>query len=186
MRIISGTHKGRPFEAPKGQATRPILDRQKESLFNVLRESLPCAGVLDVFAGSGALGLEALSRGASQATFVDRGRHAINVLRRNVASLGFDGRAQVVGRDAFALDVARLHPFGLLFLDPPFPLYERDPVRVHELMERLLTSEWAQPDARAVLRVPVAAEVPSISGPLHITDERRSGESLILIVACGA
>ena len=64
MRIIAGTHRGRPLEAPKGDGTRPILDRQKESLFNILREALPCRGVVDVFAGSGSLGFEALSRGA--------------------------------------------------------------------------------------------------------------------------
>jgi len=183
MRIISGTHRGRPFEAPKGQATRPILDRQKESLFNVLREALPCEGVLDVFAGSGALGLEALSRGASRATFVDRGRQAVSVLRRNVASLGFGERAQVVARDAFTLDASCLHSFGLLFLDPPFPLYERHPTRVHGLMEQLLNSGTAAEDVRCVLRVPIDAQVPEIPGSLELVDRRPAGESLIMILS---
>ncbi len=183
MRIISGTHKGRPFEAPKGQATRPILDRQKESLFNVLREALPCEGVLDVFAGSGALGFEALSRGASRATFVDRGRQAVGVLRRNVASLGFGDRAQVLVRDAFTLDASRIHPFALLFLDPPFPLYERHPTRVHGLMEQLLTSATAAEDVRGVLRVPVDAEVPAFPDSLELVDRRPFGESLIMILS---
>lgn len=182
MRIIAGTHRGRPLQAPKGQGTRPILDRQKESLFNVLRESFPCSGVVDVFAGSGGLGLEALSRGAELATFVERGRPAVLALEQNVASLGLEARARILVRDAFAVDPERIHPFGLVFLDPPFPLYRERPDRVHDLVGKLLCAGPCEADAVAMLRVPAGADVPAWPTGVAETERREAGESVIILL----
>ena len=182
MRIIAGTHRGRPLQAPKGRRTRPILDRQKESLFNVLRASLPCSGVVDVFAGSGGLGFEALPRGAERATFIERGRPAVVALEHNVASLGFEGRAQILVRDAFAVDPAALHPFGLLFLDPPFPLYRDRAERVHTLLAGLLAAPGCEDGAVAMLRVPADAVVPDWPQGVQDVGRRPAGESVIILL----
>ena len=187
MRIISGSFRGRRLKPPQTDATRPILDHQKEALFNILREQLPCFGVLDIFAGSGSLGLEAISRGAEQGTFVERGHKALAALRENVTTLGVGDRARILKRDAFRLDPTGIdHSYGLVFLDPPFPLVTEHPARVVDLAQRLgagLDSE--SPDGgRVVLRVPVALDSLAWPDPpvVRQLDERVFGESRVLIL----
>ena len=128
MRIVGGAWRGRPLVAPAGDATRPTSDRVREALFSSLVSltgdvALGTPSVLDAFAGTGALGLEALSRGATHATFIERDRSALASLRRNVASLGADDRTHVIAADTFA-SVRRPAlpgaPFSLLLLDPPY------------------------------------------------------------------
>jgi 16S rRNA (guanine(966)-N(2))-methyltransferase RsmD len=124
MRIISGTYRGHPLRAPKG-ATRPTTDRTREAVFNLVqhRVALPGARVLDLFAGSGALGLEALSRGAATATFVEQHRGALGVIRRNAASLGVGERCTVLRADALRfLDAPPEAPYDLVLADPPYAL----------------------------------------------------------------
>lgn len=122
MRIIAGCAKGRPILAPKGISTRPTLDRVKESLFSILQFSIPGARVLDLYAGSGNLGLEALSRGASFAVFNDRSRECAQLIHKNVETLGFQAQSQILQLDA--LDAIRRlqsgKAFQLAFLDPPY------------------------------------------------------------------
>jgi 16S rRNA (guanine966-N2)-methyltransferase len=125
MRIVGGRLRGRNLQAPKSQAIRPTADRLRESLFNILMHAygdpLTDARVLDLFAGTGALGAEALSRGASFALFVDQGAEARALLRANVEALGLGGVSKVYRRDATKLGpVAPLDPFSLAFLDPPY------------------------------------------------------------------
>lgn len=128
MRIITGTAKGCRLKAPKGQDTRPTADRIKESLFNILGMKVHGRHVLDLFAGTGNLGLEALSRGAAHAVFVDRA--TAPVIRENALHTRLDGRAEVLKSDAFSA-LARLagmgKSFGLVFCDPPYHkgLWER-------------------------------------------------------------
>jgi 16S rRNA (guanine966-N2)-methyltransferase len=127
MRIVAGTHRGRRIAAPPGRATRPTSDRVREALFALLG---PVEGevVLDLFAGSGALGLEALSRGAAAAIFVDRSPRAVAAIRANARSLGLEDRARVVGRDwraALAAERAAGRRFGLCLCDPPYSLLPR-------------------------------------------------------------
>src|SRR6266480_7374693 len=108
LRIVGGVHRGRRLAAPAGETVRPTSDRAREALFNILSHGsfaaggLPFAGrpVLDAFAGTGALGLEALSRGASAAVFIENGRDALATLRRNIAALGEEDRAHIVAADA--------------------------------------------------------------------------------------
>jgi 16S rRNA (guanine966-N2)-methyltransferase len=125
MRIVGGRFRGRTLTAPKSQAIRPTADRLRESLFNILAhgygDPLDGARVLDLFAGTGALGLEALSRGAGFVLFVDDGAEARALLRGNVDALGAGGSSKVYRRDATKLGPAHpMEPFSLAFLDPPY------------------------------------------------------------------
>ena len=125
MRIVAGTFRGRTIAAPEGEGTRPTTDRVREALFSSLyslRGGFEGAVVLDAFAGSGALGIEALSRGAVRAVLCERDAKAASVTRANVKACGLDGsRAQVVQRDVLkAPPSAQATPFDLVFLDPPY------------------------------------------------------------------
>src|SRR5438477_1879025 len=125
MRIVGGRLGGRTLLVPKSQAVRPTADRLRESLFNILVHGYgdPVSGarVLDLFAGTGALGLEAISRGAAFVLFVDDGAEARALLRENVATLGLGGTTRIFRRDATKLGEAHpVAPFNLVFLDPPY------------------------------------------------------------------
>src|SRR5213078_3463604 len=125
MRIVGGRLRGRALVAPKSQAIRPTADRLREALFNILMHAYddPITGarVLDLFAGTGALGLEALSRGAKFAQFVDDGADARALLRQNVEALGLAAITRIFRRDATKLGpVHPVEPFSLVFLDPPY------------------------------------------------------------------
>jgi len=124
MRIVGGTFRGRPLKAPKS-GTRPTTDRTREAIFNLVLARRPLAGarVLDLFAGSGALGLEALSRGAAHATFVEQAGAALRVLRENVAALGVQAQGAVIRGDAFRyLRTGAASGFDMVFADPPYEL----------------------------------------------------------------
>jgi 16S rRNA (guanine966-N2)-methyltransferase len=151
MRVVGGRLRGRPIVAPKSHAIRPTADRLRESLFNILTHAYgdPIAGarVLDLFAGTGALGIEALSRGASFALFIDDGAEARALLRANVEALGLGGVTRVFRRDAGKLGpVHPVEPFSLVFLDPPYG---------KGLAEKALGAAqeggWLVPDALAVV-----------------------------------
>jgi 16S rRNA (guanine966-N2)-methyltransferase len=121
MRIIAGEWRGRQLEAPPGQSTRPTADRVRETLFSMLASRLGSfedLRVADLFAGSGALGLEALSRGAASATFVENDSQAAAAIRRNAITLGAGDRVRLLGGSAHALP--RSDPFDLIFADPPY------------------------------------------------------------------
>jgi 16S rRNA (guanine966-N2)-methyltransferase len=125
MRIVGGSLRGRTLAAPKSAAIRPTADRLRESLFNILAHAYgdPVSGarVLDLFAGTGALGTEALSRGADFTLFVDQSAEARALLRENVTALGLGGKSRIFRRDATKLGPAHpLEPFSLVFLDPPY------------------------------------------------------------------
>lgn len=120
MRVIAGQWRGRPLLSPPGLATRPTSDRAREALFSMLQSRLGSfedLNVADLFAGTGALGLEALSRGAARCTFVESDRPAIEALRKNVAKLGAEDRADIRQQDATRIAGG---PWHLVFLDPPY------------------------------------------------------------------
>lgn len=120
MRVVAGEHRGRLIEAPPGRDTRPTTDKVREAVFNALGslDLVRDAVVADLYAGSGALGIEALSRGAHEAVFVERDRAALRVLRDNLSTLGLDGRARVMQGDALAL--ASRVSADLVLADPPY------------------------------------------------------------------
>jgi len=120
VRVIAGTLRGATIFAPPGRATRPTSDRVREALFDLLGPVAPGARVLDLYAGSGALGIEALSRGAAHATFVEIGRRARQALQRNLEKLRLTGRSRVLAVDAASPVALRDGPFDLVLADPPY------------------------------------------------------------------
>lgn len=126
MRIVAGTARGRRLEAPPGRTTRPTSDRMREALFSTLtamRGALSGARFLDLYAGSGAVGLEALSRGAASAVLVESDRSVLRVLRSNVAELGLAGAVIVASTvEKFVAEPAGAEPYDIVFLDPPYSL----------------------------------------------------------------
>ena len=174
MRVVAGTHGGRRLTAPRGDATRPTSDRVREALFSVLGESVRGARVLDLFAGSGALGIEALSRGAAEATFVDSAPAAIRAIRANLAALGID--AEVIRADAFAASRtarAAARQYDLIFLDPPYRLAGRLAPGLTEAVGGML-APGGLVVSESDRREPLALEIP-------LRDERRYGDTLIRI-----
>ena len=141
MRIIAGAWRGRVIEAPPGQATRPTADRVREALFSMLTSRLGSfeeLRVADLFAGSGALGFEALSRGAAHATFVESDAKASAVIRRNAEKLGATHRVQMLGGSALALP--RSEPFDLILTDPPY-----SPGSGSAVVEAVTKAGWLAP-----------------------------------------
>jgi 16S rRNA (guanine966-N2)-methyltransferase len=173
MRVIAGAHRGRTLHAPRGAATRPTSDRVREALFSILGD-VGGLTVLDLFAGSGALAIEALSRGAAAATLVDRSGAAIEAIRRNLDGLGID--AEVVRADAVAWceqAKRRARQYDLVFLDPPY--------RHGSLLGGRLTAALdgaLAPGARVVAE---SDRRQPLGLGLHLLDERRYGDTLIQI-----
>lgn len=123
MRIIGGVFRGRKLRSAAGSNIRPTADRTREAIFNILAPRVRGSNVLDLFAGTGAFGIEALSRGADSAFFIDRYRESISVLRRNLKAISLESRSNVLQWNiANNLDCLRTHqtPFNLVFLDPPY------------------------------------------------------------------
>ncbi|OLE34627.1 MAG: 16S rRNA (guanine(966)-N(2))-methyltransferase RsmD [Alphaproteobacteria bacterium 13_1_20CM_3_64_12] len=164
MRIVGGRLKGRNLASPSSQRIRPTADRLRESLFNILIHSYgdPITGarVLDLFAGTGALGIEAISRGAAFALFVDNGAEARALLRNNVEALGLGGVTKVYRRDATNLGPAHpIEPFSLVFLDPPYRM-----TLAEKALVSLRDGGWLTPGALAVVEEAKAAEFSAPEG----------------------
>ena len=119
MRVISGTARGCRLKEPKGRDIRPTTDKVKEALFNIIQFDVAGSRVLDMFAGTGQLGIEALSRGAAEAVFVDSSAAAAAIVRENVRLAGVEDRAEVLKGDSLT-SIRGLEPFDLIFLDPPY------------------------------------------------------------------
>jgi 16S rRNA (guanine966-N2)-methyltransferase len=170
MRVIAGAYGGRTLKAPKGDSTRPTSDRVREALFSILGDRVQDARVLDLFAGSGALGLEALSRGAQSVTFVDDDRAAITAIKANLAAL--KAQAEVRQSDALRFLSGALQ-YDLIFLDPPYRLAERLAPPLSEALPAAL-APGAVAVAESDRRAPLALDLP-------LNDERRYGDTLIRI-----
>jgi 16S rRNA (guanine966-N2)-methyltransferase len=183
MRIVGGRLRGRALAAPKSSAIRPTADRLRESLFNILTHAygdpVTDARVLDLFAGTGALGLEALSRGATFALLVDDAAVARALMRDNVAALGLGGSARIFRRDATALGAAHpVEPFALAFLDPPYG---------QGLAERALASaqagKWLMPEALVVVEEAADAAFKPPAGFAEIERRRYDDTELTFLRA---
>lgn len=153
MRIVGGQWRGHPLKAPKGRDTRPTADRVREAIFSSVFSQLGdldgCV-VLDLYAGSGALGLEALSRGAARCVFVDPDHAAVGVIRENVRALGVTPQVATIAQSTasrFAAAPARQAPASLLLMDPP---YRIDPSEVCQLLEALAARGFLEPGALIV------------------------------------
>jgi 16S rRNA (guanine966-N2)-methyltransferase len=183
MRIVAGRHRGRRLLAPPGETVRPTSDRAREALFNILShgqlaaDGIPFAGaaVLDAFAGTGALGLEALSRGAAEVFFIEREREALAILRHNIAALGEDARARVVPGDATRPPRAP-SACALAFLDPPY----RSGLAAAAL-GALDAAGWLAPEALAVAELAAREELRPPAG-FNLLDERVYGAARLIFL----
>lgn len=145
IRIVAGEFGGRRIATPKGDATRPATEAQREAVMNALHARIDGARVLDAFAGSGAFGIECLSRGAASAVFVDRSRAAVETVRANLKLLGVGPeRSQVIGADVYTL-TPQGAPFDVVFVAPPYPHFRESPERIDALLRRFV--EHLAPDA---------------------------------------
>jgi 16S rRNA (guanine966-N2)-methyltransferase len=182
VRIIAGRHRGRALRAPDGRAVRPTSDRAREALFDILahgrfadRPVFADARVLDVFAGTGAFGLEARSRGAAHATFIEKDRGALTILRGNIAALGEEKNAAVLAADALHPPQAAA-PVTLAFLDPPYGEDLAAPA-----LAALATARWLAPEALVV--VEVAARQKLVPPPgFTLLEERRYGAARLVFL----
>lgn len=172
MRVIAGIARGVPLAAPRNRGTRPITDRVKETLFAILGERVPDARVLDLYAGSGAIGIEALSRGAACADFVEHGRSALEAIRANLAKTRLEGDARV-----HATDVDRFlagpegGPWDLVLLDPPY--------EVRAIVAPLVALlPHLAPGATVVVKHFWRTEIPAVDR-LATTRQRRFGETML-------
>ncbi len=179
MRVISGTAKGKKLKMVPGDTTRPITDRTKESLFNILGNWIIDARVLDLFGGTGAIGIEALSRGAAHVTMLDTSPAATRVIGENLRTTGLAAGATVLRKDAFkflSTPPADLSPFDLIYIAPP--QYKQMWVKVIEILDAQ-PDLWLLPDGAVIVQIhPIEFEALSLR---HLTlyDERKYGSTLL-------
>jgi len=172
VRIIAGSARGRQIIAPTGRETRPTLDRVRESLFGILQFSLEGARVLDLYAGSGSLGLEALSRGAVHAVFNDQSRACCEVVRENLRTLGFSERAAVLQLDALAaVDRLAGQAFDIVFLDPPYR------AGAQEALRALFLRGLVAPGGQAVVEHAWKEPPQEMPGAFLRVDTRKYGDT---------
>jgi len=186
MRIVAGRHRGRVLTAPAGQTTRPTSDRLRQALFDMLwhapwagRAWLEKARVLDAFAGTGGLGLEALSRGAVHATFIERDRAALTALRANITACREEHRSAVIAGDATRPPQAE-SPCALVFLDPP---YGRDLVML--AARALAEAGWFVPGAILCAEMARAESPPVLAGFAPVVEPRIHGAAALHILRFG-
>ena len=183
MRIVGGRLKGRALKSPGSDAIRPTSDRLRETIFNILAHSYgnPVAGarVIDLFAGTGAMGIEALSRGADFALLMDQSAHACAIIRANFAALELGGAARILRRDARKLGAApEGESFSLAFLDPP---YGRG--FVAPALKTLRDGGWLGKDALVVIEERAGAEV-SLPDGFVFRETRRFGVTQVVFACC--
>lgn len=172
MRIITGTQRGKKLKAPEGDRVRPTADRVKEALFNILQFQLEGRRFLDLFAGSGQIGLEALSRGAARVSFVDSGRDSLKVLEENVKATGFQEQADIYRMDGISFLESCQESFDLAFLDPPYEtgLLEQALERVGPLMHE---------GGKIVCEHPQGRQLPDRAGPFSKEKSYRYGKIML-------
>ncbi|HEX4125902.1 MAG TPA: 16S rRNA (guanine(966)-N(2))-methyltransferase RsmD [Tepidisphaeraceae bacterium] len=159
MRIIAGRHRGRSILGPASATTRPITDRAKQSLFDILAPRIDRAVVYDLFAGTGSMGLECLSRGAAAVTFFERDRSALVRLRKNLATLGEQKSAAIIDADIFrrfaeprrADSPAKQKTADIIFLDPPYR-YVRENTAGLQSLAHCLATDHLQPTGLLIFR----------------------------------
>ena len=171
MRIIAGKYKGRKLKSVEGQDTRPTLDRVRENIFNIIGGSIIGAHVLDLFSGTGAIGIEALSRGASDVVFCDSARSAVSVIRENLRTVKED-REVLFSDYKEALRALRGRTFDFIYLDPPYD-FTPDIAAISDLL---------LPDGRIIFEHSAEKQLKLPSDSLIITDERRYGIAVISFI----
>jgi 16S rRNA (guanine966-N2)-methyltransferase len=184
LRIVGGAFRGRVLMAPMDRATRPTADRVREALFDILMSAALADGaadlgafaVLDVFAGTGALGFEALSRGAARCAFIENDSNALAVIGENIRKLGVGERATLLRFDA-TKPPKPTAPFDLVFLDPPYRSGLAMPA-----LDALAKRGWLAPGARAVIEIAAGEPFKLDGSPFAIADERKYGAAKLIFL----
>ena len=177
MRIITGTLKGRRLVAPKGLSLRPTSDRVKESMFNILGNELKGKTILDLFAGTGNLGIEALSRGAERVTFVEKDGEAIKLIKKNLIACKMEGRADLLRKDvnqAIGYLKEKEERFDLIFMDPP---YEKR--LIQRTIDRLASERIHADGSILVIEHNKREPLPGLPESWDLTQQRRIGETVL-------
>jgi len=177
MRIISGTSRGRKLVTPRDQSLRPTSDRVKESIFNILQDEVHGKVVLDLFAGTGNLGIEALSRGAKRAIFVEKGRQALRLIQRNLSQIGLEERSEIIPKDVSrAIGILRHKGecFDLILMDPP---YEKG--LIQSTLMKLNSNPIYHKDSILVIEHNRREPLPRVLGGWNLIRQRRMGDTMI-------
>ena len=177
MRVIAGRAKGRLLLPVPGEGTRPITDRAKEALFSILGSQILRARVLDLFAGTGGVGIEALSRGAQHVTFVERAAKAVDTLRQNLTTTGLTAGAEVVRADVFRfLEGAPTAPYDLIYIAPP----QYQGLWLQTLRAVDVRPDWLAPNGQVVVQIFPKEYVEPELQVLDLFDERQYGSVMLL------
>ncbi|VAV82310.1 16S rRNA (guanine(966)-N(2))-methyltransferase [hydrothermal vent metagenome] len=188
MRVVGGRVRGRKLTPFKASGIRPTSDKVREAIFNVLNRNYAGAAVLDIFAGTGAMGIEALSRGATSATFVDNSKGAVAVIKKNLTLCGFEKEGRIINKDARAAlsnfkprrtgEKSRQGRFDLIFIDAPYSEAALTEVTLKQVAEsRLLSSE-----ARIVCEVSKKTPIESLPAGLTLIKEKTYGDTLVYFI----
>jgi len=180
MRITGGTGRGTRLRVPAGDRVRPTADKVKQALFNILGDRVRDAVVLDLYAGTGGIGIEALSRGASRAVLVDDSRKSLQVIRRNVEQAGCGDAAQVIAAKAESFIRKAAERFDIVFLDPPYTQ------EIERLLDLIAGSELLEPDAIVVAEHFKKQPSPESAGGLSLYREARYGDTVLAFYQSGA
>lgn len=188
MRIIAGIHRTRQIEAPEGLLTRPMTDRVRENLFNLLGDTVVNATVLDLFCGSGALGIEALSRGATRVTFVDTDLAAVSVVETNCKRLGLEKQARILRRDVLRpgpwIRPVGAKDYALIFIDPPYKM-SAEPggqAQLAAMVEALAGLECVARGALAMIRVERNTRITLPWAGFEFSDQRSYGTTTLCLM----
>lgn len=179
FRITGGTHKGRTLKAPLDMKTRPMQGFLREAIFNILGPDIPGAAVLDMFSGTGSIGLEALSRGASHCAFCDNYRTVLPILKGNIATMGFESRTKIFRINLLNIKEfpeSGFEPYDFIFLDPPFAFHDaRTRQNLMPLIRLLAEQQFLSTDCTLIFQVRKKQELPGEFGPLTLSDQREYG-----------
>lgn len=173
LRIIAGKFKGRPLKTPKGATTRPTQAMLREAVFNICQNKIEDAHFLDIYAGSGAMAFEALSRGASQATLIEKNRAAIECIRENIQNLEVKHQVELIALDAITGLKRLKNKFDIIYIDPPYE------TPLAPLMEQLLKAQILKEDALLFIEERNTKAKPPGFPLLKLKDSRRFGEALL-------
>ena len=182
--IIAGKYRGRKIAVPTSDKTRPTSSRLRETVFNILQARIEGAHFLDLFAGSGAMGIEALSRGAASATFIERDKVACQTIESNLKSLKCEEEHLLIRGDGFtALRLIQpLYPFDIVYIDPPYPKTEGEMKTIYQLLDDLQESAHVASNALLFLELPLQMELSSsqLAEGLQLIKSRKSGNTTLV------
>lgn len=173
MRITGGTGRGRRLKVPAGSGVRPTSDKVKQALFNIIAGRIEGASLLDLFAGAGGIGIEALSRGARTVVFVDDSRESLRIIRSNVEQAGFADRAQIVFSRAESFLNKPSGPYDIIFLDPPYAM------ELAPLLDQIANSGLLKPGGDVVAEHFKKQPSPPHAGTLSLLREARYGDTIL-------